>query len=329
MAGVGLDSRVTSDSGYERNKHGEHAEMKNHPSQFDIVKLDAPLGAEVRGVDFTYPVGAEAQKLLREIWSDNLILLFRGQAHIGQQDHINATSIFGAPVAGAAFKYFEASGTKQINQTHFKEISVVSNLDAEGNPVQENDGLGSGEVVWHSDNSYIDEPPIGSFLMAREIPSNGGHTSWNNQYLAYETLPDDVKARIKGLLTKQDSSRNSAGKLRPGVAKPMTLGDVPGPNHPLVRIVPQTGKHALYLGRRRVFPSQYVIGWSREQSEKLLNFLWDHATNAKFQYTHEWELGDMVLWDNRCTMHYREPLTTLQRRIMHRTQIHNEAIVAA
>ncbi|MFT5448704.1 MAG: taurine dioxygenase [Gammaproteobacteria bacterium] len=303
--------------------------MKNDPRQIEIVKLDAPLGAEVRGVDFAHPLGAQVQDILRKAWSDHLILLFRGQAHIEQQDHINATRVFGAPVAGAALKYFEASGTKEVNQAKFKEISVVSNLDAQGNPVQENDGLGSGEVVWHSDNSYIDEPPIGSFLMAREIPSDGGHTSWNNQYLAFETLPDDVKVRMKGLVTKQDSSRNSAGRLRPGVATPMTLDDVPGPNHPLVRIVPETGRPALYLGRRRVFPSQYVIGWSREQSEELLDFLWGHATDSKLQYTHEWELGDMVLWDNRCTMHYREPLTTLQRRVMHRTQIQNEAIVAA
>lgn len=301
----------------------------NAASSIDVVKFDAPLGAEIRGIDFAKPVGEATRRILRDAWSENLILLFRGQAHISQRHHIDATELFGKPVPGAKLKYFEESGTELLHQAKFPEISVVSNLGADGEPAMENDGLGSGEVVWHSDNSYIEEPPIGSFLRAQEIPPDGGDTSFNNQYLAYETLPADIKPRIEGLYTKQDMSRNSAGRLRPGVKKPETLEDVEGPDHPLVRIHPDTGKKALYLGRRRAFPSQYVIGWDRDKSEELLDFLWHHATRDCLKYTHIWAPGDMILWDNRCVMHYREPLTTLSRRIMHRTQIEHQKPIPA
>ncbi len=307
----------------------EAAELENVATGIEVIKLDAPLGAEIRGIDFAKPVGEATAGILRDAWAENLILLFRGQSHISQKDHIDATAIFGKPVPGAKLKYFKDSGTKLIQQAEFPEISIVSNLGPDGEPAMENEGLGSGEVIWHSDNSYIDTPPTGSFLRALEIPSDGGDTSFNNQYLAYETLPDDTKGLIEGLYTKQDSSRNSAGILRPGVKKPETLEDVKGPDHPLVRIHPETGRKALYLGRRREFPSQYVIGWKREKSEELLDFLWDHATRDCLKYTHTWTVGDMILWDNRCAMHYRERLTTLSRRIMHRTQVEHQKPIPA
>ncbi len=301
----------------------------NSPDGITIVKFDAPLGAEVRGIDFAEAIPEDTQELLRQAWADNLILLFRGQNHLTQQQHIEATRIFGRPVAGASRSYFERTGTKSINISEHPELIIVSNLGPDGKPVLENEGLGSGEVVWHSDNSYIDQPPIGSFLRAMEVPEETGNTSFNNQYLAYETLPEDVKAKIKGLYTKQDSSRNSAGRLRPGVKKPETLEEVPGPNHPLVRLHPVSGKKALYLGRRRVFPSQYIVGWSREESEKLLDFLWAHATADNLKYTHKWRVGDMVLWDNRCVMHYRDPINSEKRRIMHRTQMEPQTPIMA
>lgn len=303
--------------------------MTNAPDSIDVRKLDAPLGAEIAGIDFANPVPEETKALLRQAWSDNLILVFRGQSHISQADHLEASRVFGEAVVGAKMKFFKKSGVKVIHQAESPEISVVANTDENGVPVMENQGLGSGEVVWHSDNSYAEEPPVGSFLIAREIPEDGGSTSWNNQYLAYETLPEGVKQRIEGQQTKQDSSRNSNGRLRPGMELPTCPEDVPGPNHPIVRVVPETGRKALYLGRRRDYPSQYIVGWSRKDSEEMLDFLWNHATDPGLKYTHDWEVGDMVLWDNRCTMHYREALTTLQRRILHRTQVRREKPIMA
>jgi len=303
--------------------------MVNSPDKLEVIPTGAALGAEVRGIDFSQPVDAETAQALNAFWAENLVLLFRGQ-HINEAQHVAATALFGEPAVGAARKYYQAAGVKPENYTEFPEIGVISNLDADGNPVEINSGLGSEEVVWHSDNSYIETPPAGSFLRAIEIPPDDcGRTSFNNQYLAYETLPGDVKDRIAGLYTKQDSSRNSAGTLRPGVKLPEKPEDVPGPDHPLVRIHPVTGRKALYLGRRRIYPSQYVIGLGRAESEELLDFLWDHATQEHLRWTHTWTLGDMVLWDNRCAMHYREPITSTYRRIMHRTQMGPEKPIAA
>ena len=297
------------------------AEIQN---EIEVIKFDGPLGAEIRGVDFAKPLSPHVRQQLIDAWTDNLILLFRGQSHISQEQHIDATKIFGTPVPGASRSYFEAAKIKSNLLSEHAEIIMVTNMGPDGEPTAENASLGSGEVVWHSDNSYIEEPPIGSFLRALLLPKDGGNTSFSNQYLAYETLPDDVKKRIRGLYTKQDASRNSAGKLRPGVKAPTTLEEVPGPDHPLVRKHPVSGKPALYLGRRRDFPSQYVVGWDREESEKLLDYLWAHATQDKFKYTHIWQTGDMILWDNRCAMHYRDPIDSTQLRVMHRTQMERQ-----
>ncbi|NKB55291.1 MAG: TauD/TfdA family dioxygenase [Alphaproteobacteria bacterium] len=304
--------------------------MSNTADKLEVVPTGGPLGAEIRGINFAQPVDDETAAALNEAWAAHSVLLFRSQ-NISAADHVVASALFGEPSAGANRAYYEAQGRLPTDAVADQpEITVISNLDANGEPVMKNEGLGSGEVVWHSDNSYVETPPAGSFLRALEVPPEGGNTSFNNQYMAYDTLPDDVKDRIQGLHTKQDSSRNSAGVLRQGVKKPETLEDVPGPNHPLVRVHPVTGRKALYLGRRRVFPSQYVMGWERSESEALLDFLWTHATQDRFKWTHgPWRVGDMVLWDNRCVMHYRDAHAGTHRRVMHRTQLGKQAPIMA
>ena len=294
-----------------------------------IVSTGAAVGAEVTGIDLSQPIPDDVAQALRDAWYERLVLLFRDQDMTPDQ-YLRAASIFGKPQVGAARAYFEKAGTLDtIHTLPIPEISVLSNLDREGKPVMENAGLGSLEVVWHSDNSYIEEPPAGSTLYSREIPDDGtGKTSFNSQYLAYEELPDDLKQAIEGKRSKQDSSRNSAGTLRPGIKKPEKPEDVPGPMHPLVRKHPVTGRKALYLGRRRVYPSQYVEGCGNEESEALLDRLWAHATQDKYKWTHTWRVGDMLVWDNRCAMHYREPVNSTQRRVMWRSQFQGERVMA-
>ena len=206
----------------------------------------------------------------------------------------------------------------------------MSNLDkTTGLPVKENGDLGSLEVVWHSDNSYVEQPPAGSCLYSLEVPTRSGNTSFNNQYLAYETLPDELKQAIAGRRSKQDASRNSAGVLRPGLSAPRSPDAVPGPMHPLVRVHPDTGRKALYLGRRRVYPSQYIEGYGEAESEALLDRLWQHATRPELAWTHVWHRGDFLVWDNRCLMHYREEVDDTQRRVMFRTQFAGQAPIGA
>jgi taurine dioxygenase len=159
-------------------------------------------------------------------------------------------------------------------------------------------------------------------LYSLEVPTHGGgDTSFNNQYLAYEELPADLKRAIAGRSQVHDSTRNSAGVLRPGVKLPTCPEEVPGPTHPLVRIHPVSGRPALYLGRRRAWPSNYIVGMPNAESEALLDRLWAHATQPKYAWTHKWSVGELILWDNRCCMHYRTEIDVTQRRVMHRTPI--------
>jgi taurine dioxygenase len=166
-------------------------------------------------------------------------------------------------------------------------------------------------------------------LYAVIIPENGGGDTWfNNQYLAYEELPAELKKEIAGKSQIHDSTRNSAGVLRPTVKLPTRPEEVPGPAHPLVRVHPVTKKRALYLGRRRDWPSNYIIGMSNADSEALLDKLWAHATQPKYAWGHQWRVGDLVLWDNRCCMHYRSEVDPNQARVMYRTVVKGDPVIA-
>jgi taurine dioxygenase len=317
---------------------GKSAARAHAPGRFntldtlEAVPTGAALGAEIRGVDFSLPVPEDVKAALRKAWAEYMVLLIRDQ-HIDDDQLLATSGIFGPPHTAAARKYHLDVGEKvddEYTLSRHPSVSIIANVDKDGNPVRENSGLGSLEVVWHSDNSYVEVPPAGSMLYALEVPVNGGgDTSFNNQYLAYEELPDDLKREVEGKYQLHDSTRNSAGVLRPGVTLPTRPGDVPGPVHPLVRVHPVTKKPALYLGRRRTWPSNYIIGLPNAESEALLDKLWAHATQPKYAWTHVWRVGDIVLWDNRCCMHYRTEIDHTQRRIMHRTTIKGEPVSAA
>jgi taurine dioxygenase len=295
------------------------------------VPSGAALAAEVRGVNFSLPVPEDVKDALRKAWAEHLVLLIRGQ-DIDDEQLLATSGIFGPPHEAASRKYHLNVGEK-VDDKHMlsrhPSVSIISNLDKDGNVVMDNGGLGSYEVVWHTDNSYVEVPPAGSMLYSLEIPPTGcgGDTSFNNQYLAYEELPNDLKKAIAGKSQVHDSSRNSAGILRPGVKLPTKPDEVQGPVHPLVRVHPVTGRRALYLGRRRVWPSNYIIGLPNDESEALLDKLWAHATQPKYSWTHTWRVGDIVLWDNRCCMHYRTEIDLAYRRVMHRTTIKGEPLV--
>ena len=297
-----------------------------------IIPTGAALGAEIQGVDFSAPVPDAVKDRLRQAWADHLVLLWRGQT-INDDQLLAASGIFGPPHEAASRKYHLNVGKSVDNQfmiSRHPSVSIISNLGPDGKPVRDNGSLGSYEVVWHTDNSYVEVPPAGSMLYSLEIPreGGGGETSFNNQYLAYDELPEELKRAIEGKSQVHDSSRNSAGILRPGVKLPTRPEEVEGPVHPLVRVHPVTGRRALYLGRRRDWPSNYILGMSNDESEALLDKLWAHATQPKYAWTHKWRVGDVVMWDNRCCMHYRSEIDPAQRRIMHRTTIKGEPVMA-
>ena len=192
---------------------------------------------------------------------------------------------------------------------------MVSNVIENGQPIG---SLGAGEAVWHTDMSYLEEPPKASMLYALEVPPAGGNTYFCNMYRAYESLPDALRRRIAGLSLKHDATYNSGGYVRQGLSAMDDPEHSPGVYHPLVPTHPETGRPVLYLGRRR---NAYIGGLGLVESEALLDELWSYATQEAVSWRNEWRIGDVVLWDNRCTMHRRDPFDPNTRRILHRTQI--------
>ena len=298
-------------------------------TEIKIIPTGGALGAEVRGVELHGNITPDKVEALKQAWYDHLVLLFRKQ-QLNDNDLLRASSIFGPLQVGGAIRYFLEGSLKEgkgLLSLH-NEITVISNLDERGNPVRVNAGLGSKEVIWHSDNSYVETPPAGSMLYAIQIPENGGgDTSFANQYLAYETLPDIMRIAIEGKQQRHDASRNSAGVLRPTANLPKTPEEVEGPVHPLVRVHPETGRKALYLGRRRNWPSNYILDIPIKRSEALLDRLWRHATKPEFVWTHKWRPGDVLLWDTRCSMHHRTEVDHTRPRLLHRTQIQGETVI--
>jgi taurine dioxygenase len=198
----------------------------------------------------------------------------------------------------------------------YPDVYVVSNvLDAKGEPIG---ALGAGEAVWHTDMSYLDLPPDASMLYALEIPPSGGNTYFCGMQAVWKALPAELKAKIETRRIKHDGTFNSGGYVRQGVTPTDDPHKAPGAWHPAVCVHPITGEPGLYLGRRR---NSYVEGLSPAQSNALLDELWQFMDSPEFSYEHHWRIGDLVLWDNRSTMHRRNPFDNATRRVMHRTQI--------
>ncbi len=198
----------------------------------------------------------------------------------------------------------------------FPQINVISNVIENGRPIG---NLGAGEAAWHADMTYVDVPPKAAVLYALEIPPDGeGDTYFANMFAALEALPADLKEEITGRFAVHDASRNSAGMLRRGYSEVTDVRQTRGARHPLVRTDPRTGLKALFLGRRQ---NSYVIGMQVEESERLLDRLWAHATEPEFTMRHRWKAGDVLVWNNLGVLHRRDSFDAQSRRVMHRTQI--------
>ena len=282
-----------------------------HASTIEIVPTGAALGAELRGVDLR-DIDDAAFAAVHRAWIDHQVLLFRDQ-HLDDDTLIAFSRRFGdldhAPI--------QENGRRFVDG--YPEIYVVSNVIENGVAIG---SLGAGEAVWHTDMSYLDAPPKASMLYAIEIPPSGGNTGFSTMYGAYEALPASLRQRITGMRVKHDGTYNSGGYVRQGVTPTDNPIDAPGTFHPLVCTHPDSGRRGLYLGRRR---NAYIEGLSLEDSEALLDEIWGYATRDALTWYNVWRVGDLVLWDNRCTMHRRDPFDASARRIMHRTQIKGAA----
>src|ERR1700733_9726625 len=279
-------------------------------SRVTVIPTGSALGAEIQGVDLRN-IDADAFAAIYQAWLDHSVLLIRNQ-NLSDADLITFSERFGdldwAPVQESGRRFVEGH----------PEIYVVSNVMENGQPIG---SLGAGEATWHTDMSYLQDPPKASILYALEIPPAGGNTYFNSMYRAYEILPEAVKKRIEGRRLKHDGTYNSGGYVRQGVSAIDDPVTSPGTYHPLICTHPETKRRVLYLGRRR---NAYIEGLSLSESESLLDELWSHANREEIEWHNEWRVGDLVLWDNRCTMHRRDPFDVGSRRVMHRTQVKGE-----
>ena len=303
----------------------------NSLNAIEVIPSGAALAAEVRGIDLSQPLPDDVQERLTKIWAEHLVLLLRGQ-ELEDADLIRFSDYYGGQQMGGARKKRWEIGMKESGKAASTDarVNYVTNLDKDGNPAQHNRGTGSYELRWHSDNTYVDVPPTGTMLWADVIPDDdSGQTAFCNQIRAYAEMPEDLKALIQGKHMMHDGSRNTANLVHPHREMPKMQDDIDGPVHPMVRVHPPTGKHALFLGRRWDFPSTYIVEMPNDEGEDLMDRLWAHATQDKYVWTHHWKRGDFILWDNRAVMHRRTAINSNQPRILHRTMIKGVPVVAA
>jgi taurine dioxygenase len=282
-----------------------------------IRNLDAPLGAEVLGIDLSKPLAQQDVDAIAAAWRTRLVVVVHEQS-------------LSDPQLMAFTKYFgelDPPGPNPYGEPFLKafpEINVISNVVEGGKPIG---NLGDGEAVWHADMTYADVPPKGAILYSLEVPppGAGGNTYFADMFTAYETLPADLKQAADGKIAVHDGARNSAGMLRKGYKDVTDVRQTVGARHPLVRTDPKSGRKALFLGRR---PNAYVVGLDVAASEALLDALWAHATQPRFAMCHEWQVGDLLMWNNLSVLHRRDPFDPKSRRVMHRTQIKGNERIA-
>jgi taurine dioxygenase len=272
-----------------------------------VIPTGAALGAEIRGVDLR-SIDEMTFAAIYQAWLDRAVLLMPEQ-QLTDADLIAFSCRFGtldqAPIQENGRRFVEGH----------PEIYVVSNVIENGVAIG---SLGAGEAVWHTDMSYLPDPPKASALYALEVPARGGDTSFCTMYGAWDALPEDLRATALKRRVKHDGTYNSGGYVRAGVTPTDDPRIAPGTFHPLVGVHPETGRRHLYLGRRR---NSWLEGLPLDESDALLDRIWQAATGDSLTWRHHWRAGDLVLWDNRCVMHRRDAFDPGSRRIMHRTQI--------
>jgi taurine dioxygenase len=292
---------------------GAQTTSMRHPTTdgIAVIPTGAALGAEIRGIDLRHLDDVSFNRVV-DAWHEHAVVLLRDQTLSDQQ-----LIAFSRRLGDLDWAPIQENGRRFVEG--LPEIYIVSNVKVNGEAIG---SLGDGEAVWHTDMSYLDVPPKASMLYALEVPPEGGNTSFCTMYGIYDALPAVLKGRIEGLTIKHDGTYNSGGYLREGVVANDDPRTSPGAVHPLVCTHPQTGRRLVYLGRRR---NAYLVGLPLAQSEALLDELWSYVERPEFAFEHVWRVGDLVLWDNRCTMHRRDAFDPASRRIMHRTQVKGDA----
>ncbi|MGH8992252.1 MAG: TauD/TfdA dioxygenase family protein [Acidimicrobiia bacterium] len=262
----------------------------------EVRPVAGALGAELEGVDMASALDDEAVQEIRRALLDHLVIFLRDQK-VTPQQQVAFARLFGEPM-----EYPQLRGLPEAPL-----VTPVIKLEHERN------NFGG---IWHSDTTYLTEPPMGSMLLALEVPPYGGDTMFANQYLAYEALSDGLKETLDGLIGVSSSAKAEASKTvedrmkAAGVERKALTAE-----HPLVRTHPETGRKALYTSDAH---TASIKGWTEKESLPLLKFLWEHQVKAEFTCRFRWQPGSLAFWDNRAALH--NPINDYHgyRRVMHR-----------
>jgi taurine dioxygenase len=279
------------------------ASTRASPAAFAVRPLSPAIGAEIVGVDLREPIDDDLAARMLDAWHRHLVILLRDQT-LSEDDQVRFAERFGPPAK---------IHTPQFRRQH-PAVMLISNIREDGKPIG---ALPDGEMQFHTDQCHQEIPAKASMLYALEVPSVGGNTLFANAYLAYETLPDDIKRRIAGRKALNAYDYDTAATIR----KADVPDGAPSYVHPVVRTHPATGRKALYVNR---LMTRRIEGLPADESETLLNLLFDHQEQPQFIYEHVWRPGDILMWDNRCTLHARTDFSDAERRLMRRVTILGE-----
>jgi taurine dioxygenase len=278
-----------------------------------ISALTANFVAEIEDINLSAINGSEFEQLYTA-WLKYGVLRIRNQ-QLDDAQLQTFSKRFG-PLEEAPFGRMSEADKAKIKNRY---ITTLSNITVDGKPIG---GLGNSEATWHSDMTYIENPPPASLLLGIEIPDEGGDTHFANQYAALDALPGKLRNRISQLTLKHNAAHTSIGKLRPGYEPIDDPRQAPGAIHPLIKTHSESGKPALFLGRREW---AYIPGLSVPESEALLDEIWSYAALAENTWTQKWQPMDLIIWDNRCVMHRRDGFDDNSRRYMRRCQVLNRS----
>lgn len=269
------------------------------------------LGTIIEGFDLSKSMSNEDIDYIKSIWFANQVIVFRDQ-NLLDNDLVRFAHYFGELHSADGAEY--GGKPEELHDA----IELISNIENNGRPIG---ALGSDEATWHTDMSMYEVPAAATILYADEIPSKGGNTRFTNLYTAYEKLPQKLRALIESRRSIHDHAYLASGGIRPGFEAVTDKSKGPGARHPVIRTHPVTGRKALYLGR---FGYGYIEGYSVEESDNLIKQLWDHMTRPDFIWEHEWRVGDLIMWDNRCVAHARGSFDPAERRLLRRITVKGE-----
>lgn len=281
-----------------------------------VTPLSDVCGAEISGVDLSRPLDGPTVDAIVEAWRKHLVLVIRGQ-DVTLEQQLRFAGYFGELGERKQAPEPLRGRTEGVLQTD-KHTLLVSNMKVDGKPVG---AFGDGDMWYHIDSGYAERPYKYTFLYGLELPSKGGDTLFANTYLAYEELPQDLKDKIEGRMALHIHEYKRSEEVD-------ISGDISGSPHwfhPVVIRHPETGRKALFVDR---LMTRRIEGLEPEESERVLNQLFDHAENPKYVYAHVWKLKDLVMWDNRCLIHGRTWFAQDENRLLRRCTVEGGPLTA-